>query len=273
MFVLSLSVGSYASTSTAAYASTAPVIDGVIDSVWDTTVAQECSGTGGDWQDGDVTAYSKILWDETAVYYLVVVNDSTKGSNFETQSNDCINMWISETNTGSDSFDTDVGDYLYMVTSKGLTLKDFGAYVEFEYNVELYNRSEVGFTESDNGYIVEVKIPYMSGITPEAGYLLGYTISVNDDRNDDGVRDSYVHSATNIDNGGSGSSYWSKTSDLGEIEFLAKTETDVPDTAEPVIEPDIPAAPLNPSTSDISVLPYLFAAAASAGCLLIKKIK
>lgn len=284
VFIMSMSIGSLAVTSTAAYATTAPVLDGVIDPIWDTTVAQEVVDSGDDWVDGDVTAYTKILWDETAVYYLVVVTDYTHGTSFESQANDSINLWISETNTKADSFTEDVSDYLYLVTSTGNTLKDFGDVAGIEYNPSVYNISLVGFTETENGYIAEIKMPYLSKITPEAGHILGYTFSINDDRNDDGVRDGYVHSARDTDNGGSETWYWSKTVALGEVEFLAPVIAEPEPPADdavyvdpepaPVVDPEpvVNPEPANPITSDVTGLFYALAAvSAVCGCVLTKR--
>lgn len=277
MLIMSMSIASFAVTSTAAYATTAPTIDGVIDPIWDTTVAQNYIDSGDDWTEGDVTAYSKILWDETALYYLIVVTDTTVGPDFSSQANDSINLWISENNTKASSFEEDIGDYMYMITSTGHTLHDIGSAAGIEYNQAIYTASLVGFTKTDDGYIAELKQPFVSKITPEAGYIFGYTFSVNDDRDGDAVRDAYVHSASDADNGGSASNYWSATEALGEVELLAPVaEPEIPAPDAEIVEPDpapvVDPEPSNPSTADISGLFYALAAVSAAcGYFLTKK--
>lgn len=277
VLVMSMSVGSYAYTSTASYASTAPLIDGVIDPIWETTETQNYVDVGDDWVEGDVTAYSKILWDETALYYLVVVTDTTRGPDLASQANDSINLWISETNTKADSFTEDVSDYMYLVASNGMTLKDFGDAAGIEYNPSVYNISLVGFTQTSNGYIAEIKMPYLSKITPEPGYIFGYTFSVNDDSDGDAVRDAYCHSARDTDNGGSETWYWSKTAALGEVMLLAPVESNEdPAPSAPTVTPEAPIviapAPSNPTTSDVTVFFYALAAiSAVCGFVFTKK--
>lgn len=278
ILIMSMSIGSLAVTSTAAYATTAPVIDGVIDPIWDTTVAQDYIGTGDDWVEGDVEAYTKILWDETALYYLVVVKDTTVGPDFASQANDSINLWISETNTKAGTFEEDLSDYMYMITSTGHTLHDIGSAAGIEYNQAVYTASIVGYVKTDDGYIVELKQPFVSKIKPEAGYIFGYTFSINDDRDGDAVRDAYVHSASDAENGGTASNYWSATEALGEVELLAPAEViPEPEFVDPAIvpvepEPAVDPEPANPSTADVSVLFYALAAvSATCGYFFIKK--
>ena len=277
MLIMSMGIASMAVTSTAAYATTAPVIDGVIDPIWDTTVTQDYIGTGDDWTEGDVTAYTKILWDETALYYLVVVTDTTIGPDFASQANDSINLWISETNTEAGSFNEDVSDYMYMVTSTGHTLHDIGAAAGIEYDQAVYTASLVGYVKTNDGYIVEIKQPFVSKITPEAGYIFGYTFSVNDDRDGDAARDAYVHSASAAEDGGSASNYWSATEALGEVELLSPVAApEVPTEPVAPVEPDpapvVDPEPVNPSTADVSGLFYILAAASAVcGCFLTKK--
>ncbi len=273
MLILTMSIASFAVTSTASYATTAPVIDGVIDPIWDTTETQNYVGTGDDWTEGDVTAYSKILWDENFMYYLIVVKDTTVGTSFASQANDAINFWISENNTKADSLAEDIGDYMYMITSTGHTLHDIGNAAGIEYNLAVYTSSLVGFVKTDDGYIAELKQPYISGLKPSAGHILGYTFSVNDDRDDDAVRDAYVHSARDTDNGGTETQYWSKTVALGEVEFLAApvVEPEVPSADAEIVDPAPAPAPSNPSTVDVSALFYVLAAASAVGAGLLSK--
>ena len=88
--------------STAAQAVKAPVIDGEIDKIWDTTPQLDgvVCDMGPDWTMEDLldmdmaTGYTKVLWAEDALYFLAVVYDKTMESDASSTTNG-INFCVS----------------------------------------------------------------------------------------------------------------------------------------------------------------------------------
>lgn len=81
------------STRTASYAVQKPVIDGAIDDIWNTT--QQLDFTDNANLDG----YSKVLWDQSGLYVLTVVNKTASSTNDYFKA---VTFFVSETN-GVDS--------------------------------------------------------------------------------------------------------------------------------------------------------------------------
>lgn len=268
--ILSMAVSSLAVTSTASYATTAPVIDGVIDSIWDTTEAQHTVDGSRDTElcaDG----YTKILWDETALYFLAVITDSTMVNSSDDSCTNGVNFWVSENNTESDSFDSEIGDWLYFCSSNGIT--QFDADKLYIDNAAPYQVALKACVATDDGYIVEVKIPYCSKITPSAGHIIGYTCSIDDEQDGDGERDEYCYTARDVENNGSANNYWSATKALGEVELIAAPVVDNTPVATDPVDPTptevVPVAPTNPSTADVTAIFYALASVSAIGGLTL----
>ena len=101
--VLSMAVASFAAvTSTASYATTAPVIDGQIDAIWETTAAQNTEASSID--EDEATGYTKILWDAGNLYFLAVVTDATPVDAGDNSCTNGVNFWVSEGNTQAEDF-------------------------------------------------------------------------------------------------------------------------------------------------------------------------
>ena len=95
-----ISANSTGETSTAAYATVAPVIDGQIDEIWNHTAHQTISVP--EEYEYDITGgYTAILWDETGYYLLAVVEDISLTEN-DPEARNSVDFWFSEANTKTD---------------------------------------------------------------------------------------------------------------------------------------------------------------------------
>ncbi len=275
--VLGMAISSLAVTSTASYAATAPVIDGTIDAIWETTEAQYTTDTSYD-VDGEATGYTKILWDESALYFLAVVNDTTPVEASDESCTNGVNFWVSENNTKADTFDSDIGDYLYFIASNGIDqLQADKLYID---NATPYQSALKAVVSTDEGYVVEVKIPSCAKLTYAAGHIIGYTCSIDDDFNADQERDDYTFTARAVENGGSADNYWSATAALSEIELVAAPEAPVVEPEAPVVEPEAPVvepeAPVvepNAPTADVTAIFSVLASLSAVAGLAISKRK
>ena len=204
--VVFVSAGSVGETSTASYATTPPVIDGEIDEIWNTTAKQELEcGMGA---TDIAAAYTQILWDETGYYFLAYVEDSSLTENDE-QARNSVDFWVSEMNTKEGNYDTDPGDWHFCISSDG-----HESYFTGNPDVLTKRDAEVGFT--DKGYIVEFYVPYLSGVAPKEGHTIGYTVSVNDDYDNDGTRDGVVFWSM----ADASHEYWAKTIALPAVTLV-----------------------------------------------------
>ena len=274
--VLGMAVSSFAATFTAAYATTAPVIDGEIDAIWETTEAIYTNGDfDSDWYEGCASGSVRILWDETALYFLAEIQDFTPVP-MEVPYNDFVNLWVSEFNTRADSYEADIGDYLFCICSNGMTGIEMGdLYID---NAAPYQASLSAAKRNDSGYVAEVMIPYcsLSESDAVAGHVIGFVMSVDDDWNSDGERDCYTPTMTAREAGiYDDETYWSDTASMAEVEFLAgeKAEEPAVDPEEPAVDPEEPSDD-NPGTADVTAIFYALASlSAVGGVALIGKRK
>ena len=116
-----ISANSTGETSTASYATVAPVIDGQIDEIWNHTAHQTISVP--EEYEYDITGgYTAILWDETGYYLLAVVEDISLTEN-DPEARNSVDFWFSEANTKTDSFSSDPGDWHFCKASDGTRKK------------------------------------------------------------------------------------------------------------------------------------------------------
>ena len=257
-----------------AFATTAPTIDGNIDDIWST--AEEIIPAEVHGDDTMCTGYIKLLWTQDALYVLEVIKDSTMPEAANgTSSANSVDLWFSEKNTQTDSYDTDDGDYHICVNSNGVTCTYTG-------NLAVYDVIEYKTNPTSDGYVTEIKIPFITIAPAAQGHVIGFNISLNDDFDNDDSRDSY---STWMPQEGQDGYYWSSTY-LNTVVF-----GDIPtETEEPVVEeaaapaeeapaaeavPEAAAAPETPvaaaQTGDVSALIVLAVAAAGAGVVISKK--
>lgn len=149
-----------------------PEIDGVIDSIWDTTMSVETTKIyNTNLPSADATV--RVLWDENNLYVLAEVNDSYL-SNAATDSHnqDSIEFFLDQNNSKTSSYEED--DNQYRVSYAGLLSGTTDDYV-----------AETSMVEG--GYIVEAKLP-LTSTTGEIGKTVGFDIQVNDTHDDSGTR-------------------------------------------------------------------------------------
>lgn len=256
ILVLSMSVFAADDGTTAAYATVKPVIDGQIDEIWQYTSKQVLP------DDYDISdSYTQILWDETGLYFLAAVGD-TSITEDDVDARNSVDLWISEKNTKSDGYASDPGDWHFCKSSDGHEIYYTG-------NSKVYDVAERAVARTDKGYIVELYVPYLSDIKAKEGTVIGYTVSINDDFDGDGVRDAYVYWTTSDLN----TAYWENTSALVDItltsgpdaSIFAPPETEAPAEEAPATETAVeaPTVTAAPRTFDMLTL-AIFAAAATA---------
>ncbi|GIO29538.1 MULTISPECIES: endo-1,4-beta-xylanase [Paenibacillus] len=153
------------------------VIDGNIDEIWNKAeqivTDRWVSGSSGS------TAKVRTLWDDHRLYVLAEVTDSlvTKRS-ANAWEQDSVEIFIDQNNARTDSYDGDDGQYR----------------VNFD-NETSVNPGSLGANltsaakRTPTGYIIEAAIDWV-GTPPKAGNTIGFDVQVNNDENDDGVRDS-----------------------------------------------------------------------------------
>ena len=224
---------------TAMKAAKPPVIDGSIDEVWDTTEAMSALVYDNmEWEFADLTdmdiatGYTKVLWQEDTLYLLAVVTDKTMDSDAKSVTNG-INFWVSETDSGKESFNEADGDWHIFCNADGGTNYYTG-------NKNVYGQAEMAAERTADGYIVEVAVPVMtSGFEYAAGNKIGYNISVDDDQDGDNNRDTFTSWQTY-----DGRPYWEKTSALNEVTLVggegASAGTSAADQKVPVDVVEIP---------------------------------
>ena len=178
-----------------------PTVDGTMDKVWDQAQSIDINtfsvGANG------ATATAKTLWDEKYLYVLVDVKDnnlSKKSANNYEQ--DSIELFIDEDNAKSASYEQ--GDIQYRVN--------------FDNERSINGASDAdsfitATSRTKDGYLVEFAIPTrLGGFT--ADQVIGFDLQINDDANDDGVRENVSNWNDLTGNG------WSSTSAYGVLQLI-----------------------------------------------------
>lgn len=177
-----------------------PVIDGDIDGIWTCASAL----TTDRWVQGTSGSSAKVrtLWDGNRLYVLAEVTDSllTKRS-ANVWEQDSVEIFLDQNNARTNPYDADDGQYR----------------INFDNEQSVSPGSSSGRLVSAakrtaNGYIVEASIAW-TGTPPVAGSLIGFDVQVNNDQDDDGVRDSIA-----IWNDMTGMS-WQNLSEIGLLEL------------------------------------------------------
>jgi fibronectin type 3 domain-containing protein len=174
---------------------TAPTIDGSVDSVWSSATAYDIDNAlSGSTGGSDLTGTWKALWDNTNLYYLVDVTDeSLQNDSTNAWDDDSVEVYIDADNSKGTSYDG-VDDYQLVMRWNDSTLH-LGTY-------SATNTSGITFAMASRsgGYRCEVRIPWSTlGETPSEGKLIGTDVHVNDD--DDGdTRDGKIAWYATTDN-------------------------------------------------------------------------
>lgn len=159
--------------STASYGT--PVIDGVVDEIWNETSAMKIERYQTAWQGA--TGEARALWDDENLYVLIQVSDAQLDkSNANPWEQDSVEIFLDQNHEKTTFYQEDDGQYR----------------VNYE-NTTTFSPESIaeGFESATNidgtNYTVEVKIP-LTAITPAAGVELGFDVQINDAK--DGARQS-----------------------------------------------------------------------------------
>lgn len=260
---VAISANATGEVSTASYATVAPVIDGQIDEIWNHT-ARQTIAVPDDFEYDITGGYTSLLWDETGYYLLAVVEDISLTEN-DQEARNSVDFWFSEANTKTDSFSTDSGDWHFCKASDGTECYYTG-------NENVYKVAKSAVTTSEDGYIVELYVPYLGAKAPALGAKIGYTVSFNDDTDNDGVRDGYVYWSVTEDS----DAYWEKTAALPDVELIAGPTPEelglVPETTAEIAETTVDTTVTTaPKTFDVGVVAAVTAIVSAIGYTLSKK--
>ena len=251
---VAISANATGEVSTASYATVAPVIDGQIDEIWNHT-ARQTIAVPDDFEYDITGGYTSLLWDETGYYLLAVVEDISLTEN-DQEARNSVDFWFSEANTKTDSF---------CKASDGTECYYTG-------NENVYKVAKSAVTTSEDGYIVELYVPYLGAKAPALGAKIGYTVSFNDDTDNDGVRDGYVYWSVTEDS----DAYWEKTAALPDVELIAGPTPEelglVPETTAEIAETTVDTTVTTaPKTFDVGVVAAVTAIVSAIGYTLSKK--
>jgi endo-1,4-beta-xylanase len=156
-------------------ATTAPVIDGEIDSAWESAavVSTDVQVEGTPGASADV----RLLWSGSALYALAEVTDpSLDAANSNAWEQDSVEFFVDPTNAKSGAYNPVDGQYRV----------NFENAVSIAGEAPVQDRLTSATSITEAGYIVEVAIDL--GYEPEAGQLVGLELQVNDATN--GARNS-----------------------------------------------------------------------------------
>ncbi len=169
----------YISFAWAQYAETAPVIDGTIDTVWDTAQRFDVDNR---WEAGLTKGYVKVMWRETGLYFLGVMEDEV------VVASDTCNFWVCETATDimSDySKNPAEGKYAVCIGSDGQDVWDTD--ILDVPNVQCKTKL------IDGGWVIEVYVPRLSAGGFTENQLIGFDCSIDSYDSDNEERKDYCN--------------------------------------------------------------------------------
>ncbi|MCL1965023.1 MAG: endo-1,4-beta-xylanase [Firmicutes bacterium] len=145
-----------------------PVIDGVIDDVWEAAEALPIARMLQAWETASGCA--KVLWDDDNLYVLFEVHDTVLDASSSTvHEQDSVEAFLDESNCKQGGYET-AEDGQYRVSYENS--QSFGSQGKIE-----------GFasavTVNGTNYTVEMKIPFRL-VKPEAGMIIGFEAQIND---------------------------------------------------------------------------------------------
>lgn len=180
--------------------SNAPVIDGVVDSVWDNSYTFAAKNQYLDNAEGGATftyeeiGYTKVMWNESGLYFLGVVydNDLVYG--------DVCNFWVSEEYLESIHItDKETGKTVHAKYSTDPTDGRYAMTVAVDGNNYLYTGFDVtqywtcGTQVTDFGYVIEIFMPRMGSKSLTAGNAIGFDVSIDYRSGEAASRDYYAN--------------------------------------------------------------------------------
>ena len=177
---------------------TAPVIDGVIDDVWDNAKMHALQQRSWWGSPTPLYSYYKVMWDISNVYILNYVEDATpqnEGAN--PWDNDNVELFFDMDQSASDPFD---GNDWQIRCVRGLDTWTGSANVDDTWAQDV-ERAQVEMANNE-GYIIEWAIPWTSlggGFVPLASSEFNFDVIAADDKDGVGGRDYMVSWNTTVD--------------------------------------------------------------------------
>lgn len=209
--------------------------------------------------DTKATAKAWVVYDAAALYVYAEITDPTPASAGNTTdfwNGDSFEFDIDLIHDGSDTAlaDIDAGQFTALPYAEGNNEIRGGGKLQ----AEIKDTSSYSFKKTDTGYIVEYKLVY-GAVKPAAGAKLGVAAQINDDTNNDVLRESFVNISEGQDMA------WSTVGSydtlvLSDKEFVAPTEASAD-----------AATPAAPQTGDSTLVFTILAVIAAAGTVVIKK--
>ena len=165
-------------------ATTAPIIDGIIDDVWATATAYTIGIFTDGPEDTGVRATFKVMWDETNIYMLYEVPDTTPFyEHNDAHQKDGIEGKFDLQNLKTDAYEE---EHQFRFT----VFRDAAQEISFNEQSSSWDESALTTAVVDNGangYIVELAINCAKfGFTLEEGIMIGMDAQVNDNAEDEG---------------------------------------------------------------------------------------
>ncbi len=188
-----------------------PVLDGRIDEVWSFSTEQTMENTTADNPPSSPTDCSgawRALWNWEALYVLVQVTDESltndSGGGGNKWNDDSVEIYVDGDNSKASSMGAD--DHQYTFWWGNEVYEEPSAYAHGAPSIV---GIEYAVKTTDDGYMLEVKLPWMSimGQAPTPGQEIGFDVWINDD--DDGSgRDSQISWYSTDGNGWQDPSVW-----------------------------------------------------------------
>ncbi len=184
----------------------APLIDGVIDGMWDNVVATDMSNVfnGGFDDAADHSANFKAVWDATNLYVLIEITDQTLYSESGNEWDlDCAEVLIDIDNAGGNGYDNDYQ-------------------VRYVWNQANSGKGTSAQANVLGGWLIEIALPWTyfdENYTALEGALIGMDVSSTD--NDGSGRDGTHAWMATEDNG------WWNPAVFGQVELGTLVSTDI----------------------------------------------
>jgi hypothetical protein len=190
---------------------TMPVLDGVVDQVWfySEEHAIDTSQVGAaPSSPADGSGTWRALWNWENLYVLVEVNDDSliadSGGGGDKWRDDSVEIYVDGDNSKDSSIGSD--DHQYTVWWGN---EVWEAPAAIHHGDPSLVDVDYALVTTDNGYRIEVKLPWMSimGEPPTPGQEIGFDVWINDD-DDGGERDSQISWYSTDGNGWQDPSVW-----------------------------------------------------------------
>lgn len=228
--------------------SNAPIIDGMVDEIWDTAETSMETPTVSDGTVGTV----KILWDTTGLYYLVQVNDPNLCAD------DQVGFWVAENAvsiSGADkkSYYSGVdGAYHLQFNIEGQEMNNnvWDCWGE----IDMTGKYTFAVTTNENGYVMELYVPLFGKFTTlTVGEYIGFNLHIDAFKSDGNSTSKidWVYWNTDVPD-----VWWDKPAYLGDIQLVNTTSETPPVVERPTLpedssSPEVPTTSESPITSEV----------------------